>query len=108
MACHTPVVASAVGGIKEVVLHEETGFLVPLALRPGTFEPEDPEAFERDLASRVNQLMANPSLRERMARAGRHRVEASFSWGAIASRTLALYEEVVDAHRKGTRGGLGR
>jgi glycosyltransferase involved in cell wall biosynthesis len=99
MACATPVVASAVGGIKEVVVHEETGFLVPLSLKPGTFEPTDSDSFERDFAHRVNQLMENPDLRNRMAKLGRHRVESSFSWSAIASRTLALYEEVVANHR---------
>jgi len=100
MACETPVVASAVGGIKEVVLHGETGFLVPLALRPGTFEPEDAASFERDFAQRVNQLMEDPALRQQMAKLGRHRVEASFSWTAIAGRTKAMYEEVVANFRR--------
>ena len=99
MACGTPVVASAVGGIKEVVVHGETGFLVPLSLKSGTFEPADAGSFEKDFAHRVNQLMKDPELRLRMAKLGRHRVESSFSWSAIASRTLALYEEVIANHR---------
>ena len=94
MACQTPVVASAVGGIKEVVVDRETGFLVPLELRKGTFEPVNPEQFERDLAEKVNQLMSDSELRQKMAKAGRARVEAKFSWEAIAIQTRELYRWV--------------
>jgi len=100
MACDTPVVASAVGGIKEVVVDEETGILVPLELRPGSFEPSDAEGFERSIASAVNRLMADPALRQRMGKAGRARAEAHFSWRAIAQRTLSLYTQLVGTSRQ--------
>jgi glycogen synthase len=96
MACHTPVVASAVGGIKEVVVHGETGFLVPLELREGTFEPLDAEAFERNFADRVNTVMSDAGLRTRMSAAGRKRAEDFFSWEAIAAKTYKLYAGLVD------------
>ncbi len=99
MACHTPVVASAVGGIKEVVVHGETGFLVPLHLKSGTFEPVDAPAFERDFAVRVNELMGDGALRARMGLAGRKRAEDFFSWEAIAHKTLKLYMNLVERHQ---------
>jgi glycogen synthase len=98
MACETPVVATAVGGIKEVVVHGETGYLVPLEQMSVTpFEASNPEQFARDFAGRVNELMADPELRARLAVAGRQRVEAHFGWGAIAARTKELYRELVAA-----------
>ena len=96
MACHTPVVASAVGGIKEVVVHGETGFLVPLELREGTFEPVDAPAFEKSFAMSVNAVMDDDGLRSRMGAAGRKRAEDFFSWEAIAAKTYKLYAELVD------------
>src|SRR6266550_2626800 len=96
MACETAVVASAVGGIKEVVADGETGFLVPLEqMKEAPFAPLDPEKFPRDLAARINQLMANPSLREKSGKAGRKRAEEKFSWSAIARQTKALYQSLV-------------
>jgi glycogen synthase len=98
MACGTPVVASAVGGIREVVLPEETGLLVPLEARGGTdFEPRDPERFARDLAAAVNRLLDDPAARARMGRSARERVEQLFSWASIARRTLDFYEDLVRA-----------
>ena len=92
MACETAVVASAVGGIKEVVVDGETGFLVPLEqMEESPFEAKNPEQFARDLASRVNQLIADPALCERFGRAGRKRAEEKFSWAAIAAETKTLY-----------------
>jgi glycosyltransferase involved in cell wall biosynthesis len=92
MACETPVVASAVGGITEVVAHGETGYLVSLTPQAEPpFEPLDPARFSRDLADRINQLLADESLRTAMGRKGRQRAEACFSWRAIAKQVLALY-----------------
>ncbi len=96
MACETAVVASAVGGIKEVVVDGETGFLVPLEqMSESPFEAKDPERFARDLADRVNQLIADALMRERFGRAGRKRAEEKFSWSAIAQETKALYASLV-------------
>jgi len=93
MACETAVVASAVGGIREVVVDGETGFLVPLEqMEESPFEAINPQKFARDLAQRVNELMRDRQLRERFGEAGRKRVETNFSWGAIAEKTKALYE----------------
>jgi alpha-maltose-1-phosphate synthase len=93
MACGTAVVASAVGGIKEVVVNGETGFLVPLEqMKESPFQPIDPEKFSRDLAEKINQLMKDRQLREKFGKAGRKRVEEKFSWSAIAQKTKALYE----------------
>ena len=91
MACETAVVASRVGGIPEVVVPEETGLLVDLALKPGTFEPADPAAFSAGLASAINRLGRAPELRAAMGRRGRQRVLDHFSWDAIAEATLDLY-----------------
>ena len=93
MACETAVVASAVGGIKEVVVDGETGFLVPLKqMHESPFEPLDPEKFSRDLAAKINELMKDRHLREKFGKAGRKRAEEKFSWSAIARKTKALYE----------------
>ena len=96
MACETPVVASAVGGIKEVVVDGETGFLVPVEIdEQRQFEPVDPEGFSRGFADRVNALMGDAELRGRMAKAGRLRVEKMFTWRRIAEQTLDLYKSLV-------------
>jgi alpha-maltose-1-phosphate synthase len=93
MACETAVVATAVGGIKEVVVDGETGFLVPMdPMNEAPFEPREPDKFERDLAARINQLMADPALCEKFGRAGRKRAEGKFGWPAIAQQTKELYE----------------
>ncbi|MFL6518774.1 MAG: glycogen synthase [Chthoniobacterales bacterium] len=95
MACETAVVATAVGGIKEVVVDGETGFLVPIdQMKESPFEPHEPEKFARDLAGRINQLMADPALCEKFGRAGRKRAEEKFGWPAIAQQTKALYERL--------------
>jgi starch synthase len=96
MACETAVVASAVGGIKEVVVDGETGFLVPVEqMTESPFEPIDPEKFERDLAARINELMANAELQRKFGRAGRRRAEEKFGWAAIAQETKRLYESLL-------------
>jgi len=96
MACGTPVVASAVGGIKEVVVDGQTGFLVPLnQMTESPFEATDPESFSRDLAAKVNLLMADPPLARRMGGAGRKRAEERFGWDAIARETEGLYRMLL-------------
>ncbi|RMD72869.1 MAG: glycosyltransferase, partial [Chloroflexi bacterium] len=95
MACETAVVASAVGGIKEVVVPEETGLLVDPNLKPGSFDPVDPVAFSADLAAAINRLLADPTLREQFGKAGRRRVEQVFSWDAIAQQTVVLYRSLL-------------
>jgi len=96
MACETAVVASAVGGIKEVVVDGETGFLVPLEqMKETPFEPTNPEKFARDLAVRINQLMKDRHLREKFGQAGRKRAEEKFSWSAIAADTRKLYASLL-------------
>jgi glycogen synthase len=96
MACETAVVASAVGGIKEVVVDGETGFLVPLEqMKESPFEPMNPDKFARDLAARINQLMKDRQLREKFGKAGRKRAEEKFSWSTIAQKTKALYESLI-------------
>lgn len=96
MACETPVVASAVGGIPEVVEHGETGLLVPPeAIGPSEVEPRHPGQFSRDLAAAVNVLLDDPDLRETMGKRARARVEQHFSWTSIARQTLEFYQELV-------------
>src|ERR1051326_3658056 len=96
MACGTPVVASAVGGIPEVVVDGETGVLVPLEQQTSSpFEPLDPARFSADLAAAINGLLREPSTRERIGRGGRERVERHFAWSAIAAQTVSLYRELT-------------
>ena len=96
MACRVPVVASATGGIKEVVVEGKTGYLVPFDQDPVTSFPRDPETFARDLASRSSELMADPEKCQRFGEAGRRRVEEQFSWTAIAHQTIELYERLIE------------
>ena len=97
MACETAVVASAVGGIKEVVVDGETGWMVPLKqMAESPFEAEEPEQFARDLARRVNELMADPERCLAFGKAGRKRAEELFSWGAIAAQVEALYLRILE------------
>jgi starch synthase len=84
MACGTPVVASRVGGIPEVVVDGETGWLVP----PGD---------EAALARALRDALGDPARARRMGEAGRRRVEAHFSWDRIADRTLAVYRDAIAA-----------
>ncbi len=98
MACGTPVVASAVGGIKEVVVHERTGLLVPFEPVGGTeFEPADPARFALDLARAVNMLLDDPERLRRMGLRSRERVEHFFSWTSIARWTTDFYWDLVQA-----------
>ncbi len=96
MACNTAVVASAVGGIKEVVVDGETGILVPVQQqKTAPFEPLDTEKFAKDLANGINKLIENPELRNKMAENGRKRVEDYFDWISIAKQTEELYKSLI-------------
>ncbi|HWD74072.1 MAG TPA: glycogen synthase [Solirubrobacteraceae bacterium] len=95
MACEAAVVASAVGGIVEVVRDGETGFLVEFEQRPDTFDPVDPDEFASKFAACVNRLIADPGLARRMGKAGRRRAIEHFSWPAIAEQTVAIYTSVM-------------
>lgn len=95
MACHTAVVASAVGGIKEVVVNGETGILVPVAQqKTAPFEPVNPDQFAKDLAEGINKVIQDSDLRQDMAEKGRKRVEDYFDWTSIAKQVEALYESL--------------
>jgi glycosyltransferase involved in cell wall biosynthesis len=99
MACEIPVVASAVGGIKEVVVDGETGLLVSANVghgKTGTFELSCADTFEKDLAKKVNMLMKDEALREKMGKAGRRRAVDHFSWGSIAKETFCLYKSLLE------------
>lgn len=96
MACNTAVVASAVGGIKEVVIPGKTGILIPLEQqKEAPFEPIDPDKFSRDLAQGINDLIKNDELRNTMAKNGRKRVEDYFDWVAIAKQVQDLYKSLI-------------
>lgn len=93
MACETAVVASAVGGIREVVVPEATGLLVELEQHPDG-SPVEASSFERDLAAAINRVATDPDMAARMGAQGRKRAIESFDWKAIAGRTVSLYEKV--------------
>jgi starch synthase len=97
MACGAPVVASATGGILEVVVEGETGHLVPFEADPVTSFPQHPEAFSRALAEKVSALLADPAQAKAFGAAGRRRVEQHFSWTSIAQQTIALYQQLIAA-----------
>ena len=96
MACGVPVVASAVGGIPEVVVPGETGLLVPVEqMTQAPFEPVNADQFVRDLAAAINDLMRDEKRRLAMGAAARQRAENVFSWDAIARKTAGVYREIV-------------
>src|SRR6516164_7636290 len=95
MACRTPVVASATGGIREVVVEGETGYLISFDQDPVTSFPNDPEKFARDLALGIRRLLEDPEGCRRFGDAGRRRVEQLFSWSAIAQQTIRLYQHLI-------------
>jgi alpha-maltose-1-phosphate synthase len=94
MACEAAVVASATGGIVEVVVDGETGLLVPLQQARGEIDPIDPDGFARAFAQRINALIADPDRAREMGRAGRRRAVEHFAWPGIAAQTVSVYERV--------------
>jgi starch synthase len=88
MACETPVVASRVGGIPEIVVDGETGYLVD-------FDPADLEGFVSALAGRIDTLLNDTDLAARLGKAGRQRVLTHFGWPAIAAQTVKLYDSLL-------------
>jgi starch synthase len=103
MACHAPVVASSTGGIKEVVVDNETGYLVPFEQDAATGFASQPEKFARDLAARLSQLITDPARCRQFGDAGRKRVEEIFSWRSIAGQTIDLYRSLVQRSKDSGR-----
>lgn len=101
MACRAPVVASATGGIKEVVVDGETGYLVPFDQDPVMSFPSDPENFARGLGEKIARLLSDPDKCRKFGDAGRRRVEETFSWTAIAHQTIELYQSLSDRRKAG-------
>ncbi len=99
MACRAPVVASATGGIKEVVVDGETGYLVPFEQDPATSFPIHPDQFARDLGDKLSSLLGDRNKCRRFGEAGRRRAEQIFSWTAIAAQTADLYRDLIAARK---------
>jgi alpha-maltose-1-phosphate synthase len=96
MACELPVVATATGGIPEVVVHGETGWLVPIdQVQDGTGTPVDPDRFVADLAAALTDAVSDTTRADRMGLAGRRRAVESFSWGSIGEQTNQVYLDVL-------------
>ena len=96
MACETAVVATATGGIPEVVADGETGLLVPIEqVNDGTGTPVDPDRFVADLAAAMTTLLTDPARAKEMGLAGRRRAVDKFSWSHIAEDTMAVYRSLL-------------
>lgn len=103
MSCETPVVGSHVGGIPEIIVEGETGYLIPLeSVSRTNFNPLNPTAFQKAFAVKVNTLLENEELATKMGKAGRVRVLEKFSWESIAKTTYNYYQEVIARFEKET------
>lgn len=98
MAVDLPVVGTATGGIPDVIVDGETGYLVPIEQKmDGTGTPLNPEQFHADLAERLTKLLENPELAAKMGKAGRKRAEEHFSWITIGERTVDFYKQILNS-----------
>jgi starch synthase len=96
MACGAAVVASAVGGIPEIVVDGVTGTLVPFEVSGDAYgTPGDPTAYAADLATAIDALVRDPARARVMGTAGRDRVVSEFSWSRIAARTVEVYRSAI-------------
>lgn len=101
MACETPVVGSHVGGIPEIIVEGESGYLIPLESVSRTdFNPARPEEFQKAFAAKINILLEDEALATQMGKAGRERVLKIFSWESIAKTTYDYYQKVIDGFVK--------
>ena len=97
MACETAVVATATGGIPEVVVDGETGWLVPIEqATDGTGTPLEPERYVADLAAALVDAVSDPDRARERGLAGRRRAQESFSWPAIADQTMEIYRSLLE------------
>lgn len=98
MAIDLPVVGTATGGIPDVIVDGETGYLVPIEqAQDGTGRPLDPGQFQKDLAERLTWVLEDPKRAKEMGKAGRKRVEEFFSWEQIGTETADLYRQLVES-----------
>ncbi|MGD9638129.1 MAG: glycogen synthase [Alphaproteobacteria bacterium] len=96
MSCGTPVVGSAVGGIKEVVVDGQTGYLVdPELSDEPPHDPRNPEKFAMQMAEAINKVASDKNLAKTLGENGRKRVEEIFSWSGIARKTFDLYDSII-------------
>jgi glycogen synthase len=101
MACETPVVGSLVGGIPEIIVEGNTGYLIPLeSISRTDFNPADPESFQKNFAEKINLLLDDEALATKMGKEGRLRVLKQFSWESIAKTTFDYYQEVIARFEK--------
>lgn len=101
MSCETPVVGSAVGGIPEIIIEGETGYLIELeSISRTDFNPKNPEEFQKNFAQKINVLLDDENLANQMGKAGRERVLDIFSWESIAKTTYNYYEKVISKFEK--------
>lgn len=101
MSCETPVVGSHVGGIPEIIVEGESGYLIPLeSISRTDFNPAHPEAFQKAFAAKINVLLEDEALAAKMGKSGRERVLKQFSWESIAKTTFNYYQEVIAGFEK--------